>query len=160
MRDADPAGCERPNVGRGKMHAVGAPDVALRPTELLQVLDRRAPVELAAVAFLLLRLGEVRVQAQAKPPGKGRGVDHQLARDGKRRARRRRNLHPIPVRERGQPLRLGEHGIRLLDELVGRQPPFDSPRSMEPRDATMQTPSSRAACTSASMRPSRPRGKT
>ena len=35
----------------------------------------------------------------------------------------------------------------------GGSPPSDSPRSIEPRDATIRTPSSRAACTSASIRP-------
>ena len=42
----------------------------------------------------------------------------------------------------------------------GGRPPSEAPRSIEPREATMRTPSSRAACTSASIRPSRPRGKT
>ncbi len=35
----------------------------------------------------------------------------------------------------------------------GGSPPSDSPRSIEPREATIRTPSSRAACTSASIRP-------
>ena len=42
----------------------------------------------------------------------------------------------------------------------GGSPPSDTPRSIDPREATMRTPSSRAACTSASISPSRPRGKT
>ena len=38
----------------------------------------------------------------------------------------------------------------------GGRPPSDSPRSIEPREATIRTPISRAACTSASISPSRP----
>ena len=42
----------------------------------------------------------------------------------------------------------------------GGRPPSDSPRSIEPREATIRMPSSRAACTSASISPSRPFGNT
>ena len=42
----------------------------------------------------------------------------------------------------------------------GGRPPCDSPRSIEPREATKRRPSSRAACSSASRMPVRPRGKT
>ena len=38
----------------------------------------------------------------------------------------------------------------------GGSPPSETPRSIEPRDATIRTPSSRAACTSASTSPVRP----
>ena len=42
----------------------------------------------------------------------------------------------------------------------GGRPPSETPRSIDPRDATIRTPSSRAACTSASTSPVLPRGKT
>jgi hypothetical protein len=60
----------------------------------------------------------------------------------------------------GQPLGVREHLVELFDEPVGGRPPSDSPRSIEPREATILTPSSRAASTSASISPSSPRGKT
>ena len=42
----------------------------------------------------------------------------------------------------------------------GASPPWDAPMSIEPREATKRSPSSRAACTSASSMPLRPRGNT
>ena len=42
----------------------------------------------------------------------------------------------------------------------GASAPWDSPMSIDPRAATMRTPNSCAACTSASIRPVRPCGNT
>ena len=47
----------------------------------------------------------------------------------------------------------------LLHQLVGGRPPSETPRSIEPRQATIRTPSSRAACTSASTSPVRRAGR-
>ena len=58
-----------PNVATssaGEMDAVRAPDVVVEPADALEVLDRRAAEELAAVGVLLARLREVRVQLQRR----------------------------------------------------------------------------------------------
>ena len=88
------------------------------PAELLEVLDRAAAVELPAVVVLLDRLREVRVEPQAAPPRELRGFAHQASRHRERRARRDDDLAGIRVRES---LRLGEHRVDVLDELVRRQ---------------------------------------
>ena len=95
------------------------------PPEALEVLDRRAPVELAAVRLLLDGLGEVRVEHEAEPPRERRRLLHQPSGDRERRARRDGDLHarsgPALVEGAVEPLGLGEHRVELLDELVGRQ---------------------------------------
>jgi hypothetical protein len=117
MGDADALGAERGHVLVAQVHTMRAPDVALEPAELLQVLDRPAAVELLAVLLLLHGLGEVRVQAEAEPASELGGVAHQLPRDRKRGARRDHELG-IPRREA---LGLGQHLVGLLDQRVGRQ---------------------------------------
>ena len=108
-----------------EVDAVGAPDVVGEPAEPVEVLDRAAAVELEAVRLLLEGLGEVGVQRQAEPAGERRRLLHQPARDRERRARRDGELHPRArarlVQQRGEPLGLGEHGVEVLDELVGRE---------------------------------------
>src|SRR5204862_7120420 len=66
VRDPDAFARERGHVRIGQVHAVRAPDVRGRPAEVGEVLDRRAPVELAAVILFLGSLGQVRVQTQAE----------------------------------------------------------------------------------------------
>ena len=61
LGDADATRPEGPHVGLREMDAVRAPHVALHPAHTLEVLDRRAAVELAAVRVLLDRLREVGV---------------------------------------------------------------------------------------------------
>ena len=133
------------------------------PAELARGTRPAAAVELAAVLLLLDRLGEVRVQLQAEPARELRRLAHQLARDRERRARRDRDLHRARRRRaaRDEPLRVGEDVVELLDERVGRQAAVATRRGpSSPREATIRTPSSRAARTSASTSPARPRGKT
>ena len=98
-----------------------APDVAVDPADPLEVLDRCAAVELAAVRILLDRLGEVRVQLQAEPAGERGRLLHQPRRDRERRAGRDRDLDEVAVGERGEPLGVGEDRVEVLDERVGRQ---------------------------------------
>src|SRR4029079_14838848 len=64
VRDADVVRTELRDVVVGKVDAMRTPDVAREPAELLEVLDRRAAVELAAVLLFLDRLREVGVQRQ------------------------------------------------------------------------------------------------
>ena len=108
-----------------EVDAVRAPDVVGEPAEPVEVLDRAAAVELDAVRLLLERLREVGVEGQPEPAGERGRLLHQPAGDGERRARRHRELHACAraglVQQRRKALRLGEHGVELLDELVGRK---------------------------------------
>ena len=84
-----------------------------------------AAVELDAVRLLLERLREVGVEGQPEPAGERGRLLHQPSRDRERRARRHRELDACSraglVQQRRKALRLGEHGVELLDELVGRK---------------------------------------
>src|SRR5581483_1181769 len=77
---------ESRDVGGREVDAVRAPDVAVEPAERVEVLDRRAPVELAAERLFLDGLREMRVQHETEPARELGGRTHQLARDGERRA--------------------------------------------------------------------------
>ena len=55
-----------------EVDAVGAPDVVGEPAELVEVLDGRAAVELAAVRLLLDGLGEVGVQRETRAGARAR----------------------------------------------------------------------------------------
>ena len=164
VRDADAGRAEAPDLVVAQVDAVRAPDVAGEPAEPLEVLDRRAAVELAAVRVLLDRLGEVRVQRQAEPARERGRLLHQPPRDRERRAGSDRELTnaPGPGSWSSPASRSvsASTASRSSTSSSGGSPPSDSPRSIEPREATMRTPSSRAACTSASTSPVRPRGKT
>ena len=97
---------------------------ASQPT-LVEVLDRRAAVELAAVLLFLHGLREVRVQPQPEPARQLCRLGHQLARDRERRARRDGDLAPVR-RPRGR-LRLqssARTSSRVSDDRVGRKPPL------------------------------------
>ena len=106
-----------------EVDAVRAPDVAGEPAEPLEVLDRRAAVELAAVRLLLDRLGEVRVQLQPEPARERGRLLHQPRRDRERRARRDRELHACAGRRASAASRSvsASTASSVLDELVGRQ---------------------------------------
>ena len=125
MGDAGAGRRELRDVGLREVDAVGAPDVVGQPAEPVEVLDRAAAVELDAVRLLLERLREVGVERQPEPAGERGRLLHQPAGDGERRARRHRELHAGAwaglVQQRGEALGLGEHGVELLDELVGRE---------------------------------------
>ncbi len=132
MRDPDPMCAEALDLGGREVDAVGAPDVALEPADPLQVLDRRAAVELAAVGVLFPRLRQVRVEHEPEPACGGGGLLHQTGRDRERRARRDRDLHHRPVGKAREALGVGEHLVDLLDEVVRRQAPV--------RDAEVHRP--------------------
>ena len=125
VRDADPVAAELCDVRVGEMDAMRAPDVRGRPAELLEVLDRRAAEQLAAVGVLLDRLRQMRVQPKPVAPGELGRLGHQLLRDGERRARRDCDLHhracPRVVHRRREPLRVSEHVVEFLDDRVRRQ---------------------------------------
>ena len=117
VRNTDASGSERAHVGVVEVDTVGTPHLVADPAELLEVLDRAAAVELAAVVVLLHRLCKVRVEPKAAPPRELCGLAHQSARHRERRARCDDDLPRIRVRET---FRLGEHRVDLLDELVRR----------------------------------------
>ena len=112
------------SVGR-EVDAVCAPDVVGEPAEPLEVLDRRAAVQLAAVRLLLDGLGEMRVQRQPEAACERRRLLHQASGDRERGAGRHRDLDAGAgarlVQLGRQPLGVGEHGVELLDQLVGRE---------------------------------------
>ena len=125
VRDAGAGRREAADLGIGQVHAVRAPDVPVEPAERVEVLDRRAAVQLLAVRLLLDRLRQVRVQLQAEAPRELGRLRHQAAGDRERRAGRDRDLDSRAraglVQLAGEALGVGEHGVDLLDELVGRQ---------------------------------------
>ena len=67
----------RRHVRLGQVDAVGAPDLVRQPPDPLQVLDRRAAVELEAVRVLLDRLREVRVQR--RPSRRASSADSRIS---------------------------------------------------------------------------------
>ena len=67
--DADTVGAEPLDLRLGEVDAVGAPDVVAKPADTVEVLDRPAGVQLAAVGLLLDGLGEVRMELKAEAPG-------------------------------------------------------------------------------------------
>ena len=163
VRDSGPRRPERPDVLVEEMDAVRAPDVAGQPAELLQVLHGPAAEKALAVLLLLDGLRQVRVQPQAEPPRERRRLRHQPLRDGEGRAGRDRDLRPRPGPSSWsakRPSVSASTASMSSTRSSGGRPPADSPTSIDPRDATIRTPSSRAAWISASTRPARPGGKT
>ena len=126
-----------------------APDVVSQPAEPVEVLDRRAAVELPAVLLLLDRLGEMRVQRQPEASGERGRLLHQPSGDGERRARRDRDLHSSArpgLVERAASRSVSASTVSSSStSSSGGSPPSETPRSIEPREATIRTPSSRAA---------------
>ena len=122
MGDADVVRAELRNVVVREVHAVRAPDVLREPADLVEVLDRRAAVELAAVLLFLHGLREVRVQPEPEPARQLCRLGHQLARDRERRARRDRDLDLCAVRETGCGLCRSKCFVACLHDRVGRKP--------------------------------------
>ena len=133
---------EASDLGVGEVDAVRAPDVVREPAEPLEVLDRRAAVELAAVRLLLDRLREVRVERRARaaaraprtPPSAA--ASPRTASTARRRSARARPGPPRGARRGAARCRRGPRRGSSTRSSGGR-PPSESPRSIEPRDATM-----------------------
>ena len=125
MRDPCVGRREVGDVVRREMDAVRAPDVRPEPTEIGEVLDRRAAIELEAVRLLLARLREVGVQRKPELPGELRGLGHQGLRHRERRARRDCDLdarvRAVLVQLGDEAFRVRENGVDVLHELVRRQ---------------------------------------
>ena len=101
-----------------------APDVAREPAEPLEVLDWCAAVQLLAVGALLGGFGEVGVERKPKAACERCRLLHQPRRHRERRARRDGDLNTGTgawlVQRTHEPLGLGQDGVDLLDQLVGR----------------------------------------
>ena len=125
MGDSGAGPREVGDVVRREMDTVRAPDVRPEPTEIREVLDRRAAVELEAVRLLLTRLREVRVQREPELPGELRRLGHQLLRDRERRARSDCDLDACVrtglVQLGDETFRVRENRVDVLHELVRRQ---------------------------------------
>ena len=79
MRDAGAGRAHPLRLRAVQVHAVREPDVVAEPAERLDVLDRPHAEALEAELLLVVRLGEVRVQAHAARAGELGGLAHQLA---------------------------------------------------------------------------------
>ena len=159
VRDADAV--SRRSVATSasrEVDAVRAPDVPVEPAERVEVLDRRAAVELAAVRLLLDGLGEVRVQPRARAGARARPTRSSARRVTENGEHGATAIWTQPSScSAGEPLgrrRARRRASRRASPAAARR--RDSPRSIEPREATMRTPSSRAARISASSSPLAP----
>ena len=119
------------------------------PADALEVLDRGAAEQLAAVRVLLDGLGEVRVQLQPEPPRQRGRLLHQPRRHGERRARCDGDLHAAPPSaERGEPLGVGEdrrRGPRRASRAAGRRPTRRGPSSRVRRRCARRARARRAS---------------
>ena len=136
VRDARTRFREASDLAVGEVDAMRAPHVVGEPAETFEVLHRRAAVQLSAVRLLLDRLGEVRVEREPEAPRERGRLLHQPSGDRERRARCDGDLHararPRLVERRVESLRLGQHRVELLDELVGRQAAVRRPEIHRP----------------------------
>ena len=127
------------NLARNQVDAVREPDVRPEPAERLAVLDGATAEALEAEGLLVVRLGQVRVQAHAAATRELGGLAHQLARDRERRARRNRDPQHRAGRRvvvaRDRLVRRRENLVARLADLVRRQAAL--------RDAEVHRPAAR-----------------
>ena len=126
MRDPHPRPAEAPHVGSAEMDAMREPGARPHPAALFQVIQRRAAEPRLAERRLILRLGQMRVQPHVPTPRQIGRFLHQLLCDRERRAWRQRHLqHGMRRRvmqEIDQADAVGQDGIHVLHDAVGRQP--------------------------------------
>ena len=136
-----------------------APDVVGEPAELLDVLDRLAAVELLAVLLLLDGLREMGVQAKSSRRASSADscISPRVTENGEHGATAISTAAPSASPAAASVA--ASTSSRRSTIVSGGRPPSDSPRSIDPREATMRTPSSRAARISASSNPPPPGGK-
>ena len=156
MRDAD-AGLREAGESRRRRSGCSARTRRRRRASRARRGTRPAGSRRVSLAVLLL----VEPSRQGACAGRARALRAssadsrmQAARDRERasRARPRSARGRRPGARRAARCRRGRRRSSSTSESGGR-PPCDAPRSIEPREATMRTPSSRAARTSASIRP-------
>ncbi len=104
---------------------MGVPYVGADPAEFLGVLGRREAELLARVGDVVIVLGQVGVHRHAIVARQQRRLAHQVARDGKRRARRHHHAQHGVARSvvvlLDQPLAVFQDGVLLLHHRIGRQ---------------------------------------
>ncbi len=152
MRHAGTGGAEPGDLGRRQVHGVGQPHVAAEPPQLVEVLDRRAAVALAAVLLLVEGLGQMGVepdtQVRARTADSVRSSP--VTENGEQGATAMRTIAPGAwiVEALDRVPRRVEDGVDGLDDLVRRQPaagPAEvhrSPAGVEPQP----DPASRIHC--------------
>jgi len=125
--DAGPGLPEPGHLGGGDVDGVGEPHVAAEPADGGGELDGTHPEPLPAEALLVGGLGEVGVEAHPEPPGEEGGLGHEPRGDGERGAGGEDDPGHRPrggVVEGGDdPLAVGEDGLLVLDDRVGRESP-------------------------------------
>ena len=118
--------CSRPRqpchlVGR-EVNAMREPGPPVEPSAVLEIVQWPPPVELMAIAVLILGFGEVGVQSHILACGQFRRDAHQRGRGAKRRAGSERNLHhrifPPLVIALDHPFAVGEDGVLVLDHAI------------------------------------------
>ena len=131
-----------------EVHAVREPHVVAEPAPLVHQLERAPAEPLAAVALLLERLGEMRVQPHAEPARELGATRASAARSRRTASRARRAIRSIEPGDGSwkPPHRLlgrGEDLVGVLDHLVGRQPAVrDRPGPSTRGDGWNRIPSS------------------
>ncbi len=125
MRDAGVRRAEHADFCGRRVHHVRVPHVGSEPAQLLREFDRPAAEPLDAVAFLVERLGQMRVRMHAVTARERDALAHQVGRDGERRARRdddaRHRETAGVVMRLDRALRVGEDRGLVFDHGIGRQ---------------------------------------
>ena len=159
-----PVEAKRPTSASGEVDAVRAPDVACRATR------GRPGTRRASSRSARGRTPPPRPSRRGACGAGGRAPARaQPTRaSGRRSPRRASTARPRAGRARPGSASCRPARRRVSSRMAsivsttesGGRPPCDSPRSIEPREATRRTPSSRAAWSSASISPCSPCGKT
>ena len=148
VRDADSRPAERRHVGVRQVDAVRTPHVVGDPPDALEVLDRRAVEELAAVRILLDRLGEMRVQLQAEPARERGRLLHQPRRHRERASRVRLRSAPALRRRGGAAARCRRESCRCprrVSRAAGRRRTRRGPSSLATRRCARRAPARRGS---------------
>ena len=156
VADRDPGPAEPADLGLVEPDAVRQPDPVVEPADPLQIVDRPAAEALPAPGLLVLRLGEMGVQAHAVAGGEGRRCRASGSRSPRTASRVRGRSgpsHPAPARGSGRSAARCRPGWRPRAgrRLRGGRPPSSSPRLMLPRVATRRMPSACASSISMSI---------
>ena len=150
-----PARAERRHVLAGEVDAVGAPDVVCEPADASRGTrpagSRRARRRTASSSTV-----SARCVCSFSPSRRASAADSAISsfvtENGEQGATASCTIPSASWSPASRSVSARMSSIDSTSESGGR-PPCDSPRSIEPREATIRTPISPAACTSASQRP-------
>jgi hypothetical protein len=108
-----------------EMNAMGEPDIRLEPARLLEIIDRPAMKALLAILRLVMGLGDMGMKTAAMAARQEGRLGHQFARHRERRAGSESDLDhgalPPLVIAPDHPLAVGQDGVAVLHDAVGRQ---------------------------------------